>query len=246
VSGSRKGCVVIDLRPGDERDRSTWSALLDLASTVDGWTLIGARMVQLHAAERGLTVPRTSFDADALADARDRNGTRRVSQALEGMRFALDPPTAFGLGHVFRRGGVEIDVLAPDGLHTKARRITLPPAHTVQVPGGTQALRRTELVSVRLGRRRGKLPRPNLLGAILVKTRAVDIDDVPENQRLDLAMLLSFVDDAEALGAELHGRERSWLGRRSEMNAVDADCWRPLGADARQQGLSALRTLTRS
>src|SRR5438876_5901395 len=112
------------------------------------------------------------------------HGTRRVSRALEGMRFALDPPTALGLGHVFRKGGVEIDVLAPDGLHTKARRITVPPAHTVQVPGGTQALRRTELVSVRLGRRRGTLPRPNLLGAILVKTRAVDIDDVPENQRL--------------------------------------------------------------
>ena len=77
-------------------------------------------------------------DADALADARDRNGTRRVSRALEGMRFALDPPTALGLGHVFRKGGVEIDVLAPDGLHTKARRITVPPAHTVQVPGGTR------------------------------------------------------------------------------------------------------------
>jgi hypothetical protein len=161
------------------------------------------------------------------------------------MRFALDPPTAFGLGHVFRKGGVEIDVLAPDGLHTKARRITVPPAHTVQVPGGTQALRRTELVSVRLGRRRGTLPRPNLLGAILVKTRAVDIDDVPANQRLDLALLLSFVDDADALAAELRGRERSWLSRRLEMNAVDADCWRPLGADARQQGLSALRTLIR-
>ena len=48
--------------------------LLDLASAVDGWTLIGARMVQLHAAERGLTVARASFDADALADARDRMG----------------------------------------------------------------------------------------------------------------------------------------------------------------------------
>lgn len=144
---------MIDLKPGDERDRATWSALLDLASAVDGWTLIGARMVQLHAAQRGVTVPRTSFDADALADARDREGTRRVSRALAALDFTLDPPTAFGVGHVFRRGNVEIDVLAPDGLNTKERRITVPPAHTVQVPGGTQALRRTELVSVRLGHR---------------------------------------------------------------------------------------------
>lgn len=161
----RKGCVVIDLKPGDERDRATWSALLDLASSTDGWTLIGARMVQLHAAERGLTVPRTSFDADALADARDRKGTRRVSHALTALNFTLDRPTAFGLGHVFRRGNVEIDVLAPDGLNTKERRITVPPAYTVQVPGGTQALRRSEFISVRLGRRRGRLPRPDLLGA---------------------------------------------------------------------------------
>lgn len=238
-----KGCVVIDLKPGDERDHATWSALLDLASSVDGWTLIGARMVQLHAAERGLTVPRTSFDADALADARDRKGTRRVSRALAALEFTLDPPTAFGLGHVFRRGNVEIDVLAPDGLNTKDRRITVPPAYTVQVPGGTQALRRSELVSVRLGRRRGTLPRPDLLGAILVKARAVDVDDVPDNQRVDLAVLLSFVDDADALRAQLRGRERSWLLKRSEMNAGSAAWWQPLSADARQQGLSALRTL---
>src|SRR5204863_439110 len=98
---------------------------------------------------------------------------------------------------------------------TKARRITVPPAHTVQVPGGTQALRRTELVSVRLGRRRGTLPRPNLLGAILVKTRAVDIDDVPENQRLDLALLLSFVDDADDRANRL-GRHESHRDKRGE------------------------------
>lgn len=195
-------------------------------------------MVQLHAAERGLTVPRTSFDADALADARDRKGTRRVSHALTAMNFTLDPPTAFGLGHVFRRGNVEIDVLAPDGLNTKERRITVPPAYTVQVPGGTQALRRSEFISVRLGRHRGRLPRPDLLGAILVKARAVDVDDVPDNQRVDLALLLSLVDDADALGAQLRGRERSWLIKRSEMNAGSAAWWQPLSADARQQGLS--------
>jgi hypothetical protein len=244
VVNSQKGFVVIELKPSNERDRATWSALLDLAASVDGWTLIGARMVQLHAAERGITVPRTSVDADALADARDRSGTRRISRALEALDFKLDPPTAFGLGHVFRRAGVEIDVLAPDGLHTKARRLTVPPAHTVQVPGGTQALRRTELVDVRLSRRRGTLPRPDLLGAILIKTRAVDVDDVPESQRIDLALLLSLVDDAEVLATELRGQERSWLRKRSEMDAADAVCWRSLSTDARQRGLHALRVLS--
>lgn len=234
---------MIELPVADERDRATWSALLDLAAAADGWTLIGARMVQLHAAERAVVVPRTSLDGDALADARDRNGTRRIARALEALHFALDTPSAFGVGHVFRRGTVEIDLLAPDGLNTRARRITVPPAYTVQVPGGTQALRRTELVTVRLGRRRGPLPRPNLLGAILVKARAVAVDDVPDAQRVDLALLLSFVDDPDALVAELRGQERQWLRRRSEMNTPEAACWRSLSPDARQRGLGALRAL---
>ena len=65
------------------------------------------------------------------------------------------------------------------------------------------------MVDVRLGRRSGRLPRPHLLGAILVKARAVNVDDVPNNQRADLALLLSFVDDADALVGQLVGRERT-------------------------------------
>ena len=193
----------IDIRPADARDRAVWSALLDLAATTDGWTLIGARMVELHAAERQQAVPRVSLDADALADARERLGTQRIAIALRRAGFDLDEPSALGVGHVFRKGPVEIDVLAPDGLNSKGRRLTVPPAYTVEVPGGTQALRRSERVDVRHGRREGQLPRPNLLGAILVKARAVDISDAPDDQRSDLALLLSFVEDRRVTGADL-------------------------------------------
>ncbi len=233
----------IELVPASPRDRAVWSALLDLAQTVRGWTLIGARMVELHAAERRRALSRLSVDADTLADARDRNGTRRLSRALTDAGFELQEPSALGLGHVFSRGPVEIDVLAPDGLNSKARRITIPPAHTVEVPGGTQALRRTELVDVRLGRRRGRLPRPDLLGAILLKCRAVDVDDAPENQRADLALLLSFVGEPEQLAGRLVGRERSWLRRRREIDHAGALCWARLDAAARQRGVAALRGL---
>lgn len=58
------------------------------------------------------------------------------------------------------------------------------------VPGGTQALRRTELVEVAIGAHRGQIPRPSLLGALIIKARAVEVDDVPENQREDVAFLL--------------------------------------------------------
>ena len=233
----------IELRPASERDRQLWHELLDLAEAVHGWTIIGARMVELHAAERRRTLPRLSIDADALADARANSGTRRVARALKRAGFEMDEPSAFGLGHVFRKGGVEIDVLAPDGLNARGRRLTIPPAHTVEVPGGTQALRRTEMVEVHLGRRAGRLPRPDLLGAILVKARAVGVDDVPNNQRADLALLLSFVDDVDVLAQELAGRERTWLKRRAEMNNANEPWWQALEPEARQRGLSALRSL---
>lgn len=233
----------IDIVPIDDRDRDVWRALLELAGEVKGWTLIGARMVELHAAEHARAVPRMSIDADALADARDRRGTQRVARALCRLGFELDEPSTLGLGHVFRRRAVEIDVLASEGLHSRAGRITIPPAYTVEVPGGTQALRRTEIVDVRVGRRRGRLPRPDLLGAILVKSRAVDVDDVPDDQRADLALLLSLVDDPATLVSRLVGRERSWLRRRVEMNTPDRRWWQALDLEARQRGLSALRAL---
>src|SRR5437899_419844 len=137
ASCSRRACVPIELRPASPRDHAVWSSLLELADRATGWTLIGARMVELHAAEHGRMLSRVSLDGDALADSRDRNGTRRISRALIEAGFQLEEPSGLGLGHVFRRGDVEIDVLAPDGLNDRARRITIPPVHTVEVPGGT-------------------------------------------------------------------------------------------------------------
>lgn len=113
----------------------------------------------------------------------------------------------------------------------------------MEVPGGTQALHRTERIEITAGDLRGFVPRPNLLGAILLKARAVDIDDVPENQRSDLALLMSLVRDPDALVQQLDGHERSWIARRSEMDDPDAPCWRGLTPDHGQAGLAALRIL---
>ncbi len=87
----------------------------------------------------------------------------------------------------------------------------------MSVPGGSQALARTERVEVRVGDTdTGLLPRPNLLGALLIKCRAVDVDDAPDNQRRDVALLLSLVDDPRAIAGQLHSGERAPLLRRAE------------------------------
>lgn len=61
--------------------------------------------------------------------------------------------------------------------------------------------------------RRGSIPAPSLLGAILVKVRAISVDDQPRAQRADVAFLLSLVEDPDPLAEELTASERQWLRR---------------------------------
>jgi hypothetical protein len=172
---------VIELVPTNEKDRLVWETIVDISGWFSAqWTLIGARMVQLHATSAGRVVPRVSLDADALADVRAMPGaTAKLSATLIERGFELVDMSTFGVAHRFVRDGVSIDVLAPDGLNTVKSRLTVGKLHTVQVPGGTQALHRTAIQRVRIGRRRGDIPVPNLLGAILLKARAVSVDDAP-------------------------------------------------------------------
>jgi hypothetical protein len=79
------------------------------------------------------------------------------------------------------------------------------------VPGGSQALRRSEDFEVRSRQESGSVPVPNLLGAILVKVRAIGVDDIPEAQRRDVGFLLSLVDDADSLTEAMTPSERKWL-----------------------------------
>lgn len=241
---------MIVLEPASEDQRQLWHVLFELAQANKHWTLIGARMVELHAARAGRTMSRASRDADALANARHRpNPVRAIAEILEGKEFQLQPPSMFGVAHEYRRGPIEIDVLAPEGLGSRGEdaRTTSLPYHTIEVPGGTQALRRTEWVELEVAGRRGTVPSPNLTGAILIKARAVDVvDDRPDDQRRDLALLLSLVEDPRPLRDELSGDERSWLRRRTELDDPDALFWRELGPDLAQRGISAHRYLSAS
>ena len=123
----------------DRRAIASWHAVLDVSQVKpDGWTLIGAQMVALHAAEHGQACPRTSTDADLLADVRIATGsTQMLSETLLGLGFQFSGATPDGVGHRFRKGEASIDVLAPDGLGERTSITTVYPAHTVSVPGGT-------------------------------------------------------------------------------------------------------------
>lgn len=197
-----------------------WSTLLDLAEAAPApWVLIGAQMVALHAWRAEATTQRMSRDGDVLVDVRKAPaGTRAVAEYLVEEGFELEDALLQGIGHghAFRKEGVSVDVLAPDNLGARANLETLKQARTVSVPGGTQALRRAETVEVRLGERAGKIPVPDLIGAILLKTEAISVDDVPEAQKVDLAVLLSIPTDRDALASQLTAADRRLLQRYPE------------------------------
>jgi len=217
--------------PTDPADvAALWTELLDLADDAPvPWILIGAQMVALHAWHADHQPPRPSRDGDVLVNVRRRpTGTRQLAEHLERQGFELEGPNRMGLGHQFVREGVSIDILAPDNLGQRARLETLRNGRTVSVPGGTQALARAETIQVRLGTRTGAIPVPSLLGAIVLKFEAIAVDDVPDAQRADAALLLSLVHERETLAAQLSQAERRTLMRYPEFAYSDSLLYREI------------------
>lgn len=243
--GIERAPVELPVLPGiDER---LWLALIELTHAHEHtWTLIGGQMVLLHALENGAPPSRVSTDLDVVVNARIASGAvRQFAAELEVRGFESAGISPEGIAHRYVRNGVRIDVLAPEGLGQRADLTTTSPGRTLAVPGGTQALRRTETVPVGFRGQTGRVPRPSLLGAIICKACAVEVDDVPDAQRADLALLLSLVKDPLAMAAEFQGKDRQRLRRRAGMSDRAHHSWGTLDPDAAARGIAAYRILTR-
>jgi hypothetical protein len=221
---------VLELPPLGISDTGLWDALLDIADRVpDGWTLIGGQMVLLHALERDRIPPRVSEDLDLVVDVRVRPPVLgRLVKALEDLGFTNPGPTADGVAHRFLRAGVGVDVLAPDGVGERTDLTTIGGGATVQVGGGTFALRRSETIAVRAGRRRGRVPRPDLVGAVLIKAVAVKRDRKRGSERhlRDLAFLLSLVENPITMRDELGSGNRRRVKAVTQLEDREHEAWR--------------------
>ncbi len=233
--------IVIDV--DDEATRRLWQAVGELAVRLPpGWVLIGGLMVQLHAIEHGMVDVRPTRDIDVLGQARPPGALPAIDAALRDDGFDPHDPDPDGYGYRYERGGLVVDVLAPDGIKP-------PPAlaggvTAVGVPGGSQALSRSETVVVRVGDGSFQLKRPTLLGAILIKARSLMVHSDPASQREDLLRLLSLVDEPRELAGALRESERRWLQRaetRLDFSAVSL-----LATDAQRRAELAYRLLTMS
>jgi len=200
----------IDIDLEDPETVRLWEAVGDLVPRLPGqWVLIGGLMVQLHAIEHGVSDVRPTVDIDLLGQARPQGSLGVIHAALQKEGFALVGPDLDGYAHRYERDGLIVDVLAPEGIR---RPTTLGPGTmAVPAPGGTQALRRSETVTISVGGRSFELRRPTLLGAILIKACSLMVHSDPETQREDLLQLLALVDDPREIAARISKAERRWL-----------------------------------
>lgn len=154
--------------------QAAWYGLLDLHKHhPDGWTLIGGQLVHLHCAERNYSPQRPTDDADAVVNARSPLILGAVTESLRALDYDPGEPSADGIQHRWTNGEAIIDVLVPDGLGERAAyRPSASGFRTVAAPGGTQALHRSEVVTVQVADRTGTIPRPSLVGALILKAKA--------------------------------------------------------------------------
>jgi hypothetical protein len=132
--------VEIDL--DDPETVALWETVGELVERLPGdWVLIGGLMVQLHALQRGGSDVRITADIDVLGQARPPGALQAIDEALRVAGFELLGPDLDGYAHRYRRKGLAVDVLAPEGIE--------PPASI----GGRSACPG--------GRRRCAVPRPS-------------------------------------------------------------------------------------
>jgi len=153
-----------------------WLDLMGLAEEFAGcWTLIGAHMVALHAWGMGLEPPRRSDDIDLVINLRLPGMTAKVlTDRLVEIGYRPEPGSAMGVVHRFSRNGLPLDLFAPENLGDRSawKLETGAGGRLIQVPGGTQALLRSQAQEIESRGNRGRVPLPSLLAATLLKARS--------------------------------------------------------------------------
>lgn len=223
---------MITLPPLGPLDTRLWHVLLEMSEAGDGWTLIGGQMVFLLGLEHDATPPRISTDIDVVVDIRAQ--PPRMPDLVSWLNergFELGDPDPDGHAHRFTREAVTLDLLTVDGAGTRARRGTSSSTLTPSVSGGTFALRRSRDLDVSVDGRIGHIPCPDVIGALIVKSRAALVDHQrgPDRHLRDLAFLYSLVSDPIAIRERLDRTNRTRLGAVAALDNERHFAWLDLG-----------------
>ncbi len=206
----------------DEIDQpEMWGLVAWMTERSSDWVLIGGLMVASFDVEYGHAW-RPTEDIDSLFDVRHaargaiRNHVTELREA--GFEFVLGREA---LGHRLRRGDLILDVLATEHFPADPLVSLDPRLETFQTPGGSQAIKRREVVTASFRGREFLLPRPNLLGATILKAAASATANRPKDHR-DFAHLVAKIADPMSLRSELSGPERRLLTSRLDNRSVTA------------------------
>lgn len=229
-----------------------WPNVAELAQalTPGSWTLIGGLMTQLHAHHRGLDAVRPTHDVDIVLHIETARGVpSATAEALESLGYrmttSLDPFST--TGHRFlrdsdRRDAVDVVVAdhpAPRIVERMRRR------DMVQVPGGTQALRRTALYRVEIEKDSAttiSVPRP--FGALVLKAAAYVADPRDRDRHLfDATVLLACIEDPIVEREQFAGSDRARLLVLQRELGDGHQAWRAMPATDAARGRAVPRAL---
>ena len=198
------------------RQEASWRGIIAVAQRVpSGWCLVGGQMVQLWCWERGIEPARPTDDGDAVLDIRaNPNIMMQFTQALVDCGF--EPDGADWNGHQHRwvnedRG--QIDILLPEGIGERAKRVGVRGGTTLETPGAQNVLYRAEPFEVALKGEIATIIRPTLQGALIAKAYAFGVVNDPLRQRhlQDFAVLASMIRISDHVGNDLLRKEKSKL-----------------------------------
>lgn len=234
--------LVVNVQHLTEEELRAWHTLFDLYEAIPGgWALVGGQMVHLHCWQRDIEPPRVTTDADLIMDIRaNRQSLHQISACLAKLGYVEDGRSPENIGHRWVRDRASFDLLIPEGLSEKAAKATtVTGARTVQVPGGTQALDRAQVVAVQLADRRGFVIRPSLLGALVGKAAALEIPVDPGRERhvIDFATLASLIVDPIGMRALVKPKDKTRVARMIAKADSERSAWQ--GADARGTAVAA-------
>ena len=204
------------------QQKAAWELLVGISNDIgSGWTLVGGQMVTLHQVERtggisfsaGLPNLRISQDLDLVVDIRvSKNKLTQIHKILE--IYGFDQQIR-AISHRYLRDsdGLLVDVLVPENLGTHLPR--LGGGKTFQAIGSSQALKRSEPVMVSLEASQGVVYRPNLVGAIVMKSKVcerVGKGGQRYNRDLeDVATLTALLTEEDLRAVQLKPKERALL-----------------------------------
>jgi hypothetical protein len=232
--------VVVPLPDGTAA--TVWEALVALDERLASpWCLVGGQMVVLHCLEHDIVPPRATDDGDIVVDVFvERAALRHATAVLADLGFAQRTDSG-GYGYRWAKGDAHVDVLVPDRANAQQR----PPrtavgARSVETPAAQQAVARAQRVPVVVGGLTGYVPRPDLLGAVVVKAAAAVADTRDaERHRQDVAVLcgLAATGGLPALLRAVTPKDRRRLHKVAAAMPAGHRIWRhapdpPAAADA--------------